>query len=156
LSAGGFGTGGASPLAFGFDIRENTNFSGTVGNTLNISDLGPILTTFQTAINDGNNPPVLNLDYTYIYANGQDVGSVLSGTVQPSTFVLTDMGVRTNQFGFNIAEATGASSVPFVVEACTNLSSPNWQPLATNTGSVYFSDPQWTNYPSRFYRIRSP
>ena len=23
-------------------------------------------------------------------------------------------------------------------------------------GSVYFSDPQWTNYPSRFYRLRSP
>ena len=22
--------------------------------------------------------------------------------------------------------------------------------------SVYFTDPQWTNYPDRFYRIRSP
>jgi len=32
-------------------------------------------------------------------------------------------------------------------------------PLATNTftgGSSYFSDPQWTNYPARFYRLRAP
>jgi hypothetical protein len=46
-----------------------------------------------------------------------------------------------------------------VVEACTNLANPDWQPVQTNllaTGSVYFSDPQWTNYPGRFYRLRSP
>jgi hypothetical protein len=44
-----------------------------------------------------------------------------------------------------------------VVEASTDLI--NWQPVQTNTltsGSVYFSDPQWTNYPGRFYRLRSP
>jgi hypothetical protein len=32
-------------------------------------------------------------------------------------------------------------------------------PLQTcklTNGSIYFSDPQWTNYPGRFYRIRSP
>jgi hypothetical protein len=31
--------------------------------------------------------------------------------------------------------------------------------VQTNTltgGSAYFSDPQWMNYPGRFYRIRSP
>jgi hypothetical protein len=46
-----------------------------------------------------------------------------------------------------------------VVEACTNLSSPAWQSLLTNTlasGSCYFSDAQWTNSPNRFYRLRSP
>ena len=33
------------------------------------------------------------------------------------------------------------------------------EPLQTNTlssDSLYFSDPQWTNYPARFYRLRSP
>jgi len=33
----------------------------------------------------------------------------------------------------------------------------SWPPLATNTltsGSCYFSDPQWTNYPGRYYRLR--
>jgi hypothetical protein len=63
-------------------------------------------------------------------------------------------GVRTNQFGFNINWASGQT---VVVEASTNL--VNWQPVQTNTlttGSAYFSDSQWTNYPSRFYRLRSP
>ena len=65
-------------------------------------------------------------------------------------------GVRTNQFGFTI---TGASNLVIVVEACTNLASPTWSPVGTNTltgGSSYFSDPQWTNYPARLYRLRSP
>jgi len=45
------------------------------------------------------------------------------------------------------------------VEASTNLANPTWIPLATNTltaGSAYFSDPQWTDYPSRLYRLRWP
>jgi hypothetical protein len=65
-------------------------------------------------------------------------------------------GVRTNRFGFNI---TGTANIPIVVIACTNLAGPVWVPLQSCTltnGSVYFSDPQWTNYPGRFYRIRSP
>jgi hypothetical protein len=65
-------------------------------------------------------------------------------------------GVRTNQFGFNI---TWAGGKVVVVEACTNLANPIWFPLQTNTltgGSSYFSDPDWTNYPARLYRLRSP
>jgi hypothetical protein len=67
-----------------------------------------------------------------------------------------NFGVKTNQFGFIISWAT---NIPVVVEACTNLVNPVWSQVGTNTltgGSSYFSDPQWTNYPSRFYRIRSP
>ena len=65
-------------------------------------------------------------------------------------------GVRTNQFGFNI---TWASGMVVVVEACENPANPVWSPLQTNTlsgDSFYFSDPQWTNYPARLYRLRSP
>jgi hypothetical protein len=65
-------------------------------------------------------------------------------------------GVRTNQFGFDI---TGSSNLIIVVEACTNLVNPIWQPVQTNMltgGSSYFSDPQWTNFPSRYYRLNSP
>jgi hypothetical protein len=64
--------------------------------------------------------------------------------------------VQAHQFGFII---TGSTNIPIAVEACTNLESANWSPLQTCTltnGSVYFSDPQWANYPSRIYRIRSP
>ena len=65
-------------------------------------------------------------------------------------------GVRTNQFGFNIVWASGQV---VVVEACTDLANPTWSPVGTNTlsgDSVYFNDSEWTNYPARFYRIRSP
>jgi hypothetical protein len=45
-----------------------------------------------------------------------------------------------------------------LVQATTNLANPVWTPLATNPlvgGMNYFSDPKWTNYPRRFYRVRS-
>jgi BspA type Leucine rich repeat region (6 copies) len=65
-------------------------------------------------------------------------------------------GVQSNQFGFNI---TGTTNIPVVVEACTNLGGGAWvtlQSMSLTNGSSYFSDPQWTNYPGRFYRLRSP
>ena len=67
-----------------------------------------------------------------------------------------NFGVRTNGFGFTI---TGSSNLVIAVEACTNLANALWSAVGTNTltgGSSYFSDPQWTNYPGRFYRLRSP
>jgi hypothetical protein len=68
----------------------------------------------------------------------------------------TTFGVRTNRFGFTIA---GSKGLVIVVEACTNLANHVWLPVGTNSltsGSSYFSDPQWTNYPARLYRVRSP
>ncbi|MCU0782620.1 MAG: leucine-rich repeat domain-containing protein [Verrucomicrobia bacterium] len=65
-------------------------------------------------------------------------------------------GVRTNQFGFNISWASG---MVVVVEACASPANSTWSPLQTNTltgESFYFSDPQWTNHPARFYRLRWP
>jgi len=65
------------------------------------------------------------------------------------------LGVQSNRFNFIVSWATNAS---VVVQACTNLARPVWTPVATNTlagGTTAFSDPQWTNYPSRFYRVRS-
>lgn len=65
-------------------------------------------------------------------------------------------GVRQNQFGFNIA---GTPGIPLVIEASAALAPALWTPLqacALTNGLLYFSDPQWTNHPKRFYRIRSP
>jgi hypothetical protein len=65
------------------------------------------------------------------------------------------VGVRTTQFGFIVSWATNLS---IVVEASTDLVNPKWSPVATNVlswGTNYFTDPQWANYPSRFYRVRS-
>ena len=65
------------------------------------------------------------------------------------------LGVQEGQFGFNV---DWADSKTVVVEACTNLFATNWVTVATNTltnGTAYFHDPQWTNIPGRFYRLRS-
>jgi hypothetical protein len=65
-------------------------------------------------------------------------------------------GFSNNQFGFNL---TGTANIPIMVEACTDLVAGVWTPVQTltlNSGRFYFSDPQWTNYPARYYRINSP
>jgi hypothetical protein len=75
----------------------------------------------------------------------------------PNPMILNNdpsFGVQTNQFGFTISWATDIS---VVVEACTNPAHPVWSPVATNTlssGTSYFSDPEWTNYTGRFYRLK--
>ncbi|MEI6569501.1 MAG: hypothetical protein WCR20_22675, partial [Verrucomicrobiota bacterium] len=64
-------------------------------------------------------------------------------------------GMQTNRFGFTISWAT---NVPVVVEASTSLSHPVWLPVSTNSlnsGSAYYSDPDWKSHPTRFYRVRS-
>jgi hypothetical protein len=65
-------------------------------------------------------------------------------------------GAQSNPFGFNIS---GTANIPIVVEACANLANPAWTPLQTLTvtnGLCSFSDPQWTNFPARYYRLSAP
>ena len=65
-------------------------------------------------------------------------------------------GVQTNRFGFTI---TGTADIPIVVEASTTLANADWVPLQSlnlTNGAFYFSDANWTNYPARNYRLRSP
>ena len=55
------------------------------------------------------------------------------------------------------AAAIGAQFMPD--DWYRNLAKPSWTPLATNTltaDSMYFSDPDWTKYAARFYRLRWP
>lgn len=85
-----------------------------------------------------------------------NLGGLPTAPWQPA--VATDdgnFGIRTNSFGFNVNWAAGMT---VVVDASTNLFNPIWLALKTNamTGdSIYFNDPFWTNYPSRYYRLRS-
>ncbi len=56
---------------------------------------------------------------------------------------------------FIVAWATNAS---VVVEAAMNVANTTWILLQTNSltgGWTFFSDPHWTNYPRRFYRVRA-
>jgi hypothetical protein len=70
----------------------------------------------------------------------------------------TNFGVQPSGFSFTVSWASNAT---VVVQACANLSQPDWQPLQTNTiaasnGVWLFSDPQWANYPARYYRLGFP
>jgi len=66
-------------------------------------------------------------------------------------------GFVAGQFGFGI---TGPRDAGIIVEACADLSSPNWLPVSTNvldaSGTSSFSDPQSSSQSVRFYRFRSP
>ena len=65
-------------------------------------------------------------------------------------------GVPFNRFGFIV---TGTTNIPIVIEAAPGVSGAPWTPLQSCTltnGSIYFSDPQWTNHPTRLYRMRCP
>jgi len=108
--------------------------------------------------NAGLNPPWSTTTVYYLPGTG-GWGSTFGGRpavlwnpqVQAGSY-----GVRSNQFGFTI---TGRSNLVVVIEASTNLANPAWNPLQTSiltSGSAHFSDPQWTNYPGRFYRLRWP
>jgi hypothetical protein len=65
-------------------------------------------------------------------------------------------GVISNRFGFSV---TSSSDLVVEVETCTNLAQPTWillQTLNVTNGSAYFSDPGWTNFPTRFYGLGFP
>jgi hypothetical protein len=107
-----------------------------------------------------------NNDTTVYYLSGTTGWTTTYGDAQtmlwnPQAKKDANFGVHNNQFGFNIA---GSSNIVVVVEASTNLTNPVWQPISTNTlntsvgtnGTSYFSDPGWTNYPSRYYGFGFP
>jgi len=93
--------------------------------------------------------------FGYTTAYGTVIGAILwNPQIQTND---AGFGVRNNQFGFNINWA-GGSGQSVVVEACTNLANPVWVPVGNVTftnDSSYFSDPDRTNYPSRFYRLKN-
>ena len=67
-----------------------------------------------------------------------------------------NFGRGTNGFGFDLA---GTANIPLVVEATTDVASGSWTPLLSCTltnGLIHFSDPAWTNFPTRLYRLRAP
>jgi hypothetical protein len=66
------------------------------------------------------------------------------------------LGLRAKGFTFGI---TGPTNLVVVVEASSNPGDGRWVPLSTNIltgGSSFFHDPNWTDYPARFYRLRAP
>jgi hypothetical protein len=144
------------------------------GSVTHIGDYAFWYCTKLTGVYFQGNAPSLGISASYTFYGDPATIYYLPGTTGwsstfggrptalwflPNPMVLNfepNFGVHTNCFGFTISWAT---NIPVVVEACTNLANRIWFPVGTNTltaGTSYFSDPQWTNYPGRFYRLRSP
>jgi hypothetical protein len=159
---------GLAPLggAFGF-CGSLTNV--TIGNNLtNIGDYAFVFCTHLLGIYARGNSPSFgaqvfqNDNATVYYLPGTKGWSATFGGLPTALWNPqaqtsdASFGVRQNRFGFNI---TGTANIPLVVEASASLAGRSWVALQSYTltnGLLYFSDPQWTNYPSRVYRIRSP
>ncbi len=138
-----------------------------------IGDYAFFYCTSLTALHFGGNAPSLGGSSVFTGDTGATAyylpgttgwGSTFGGLPTalwylPNPLILTGspgFGVQSNAFGFIISWAT---NLPVVVEACTNPANHSWSALKTNAltgGWSYFSDPQWANYPGRFYRLRSP
>jgi len=75
--------------------------------------------------------------------------------IRPIAPYLTDFAIGTNGFSFTIQ---GSTNQVVVVEACLSMANPSWSSISTNTladGMCHFSDPDWHEYPARFYRVRN-
>lgn len=135
-----------------------------------LSDFAFSSSGLESAYFEGNSPPAnpsifYDAPVTVYYLPGTSGWGATFGNsptqlwFQPQPQVLPfepSFGVQNHQFGFTISWATNAN---VIVQACTNLSNPIWIPVITNslsTGTNYFSDPSWMNYPGRFYRISGP
>ena len=156
------------------DIESNTfaqcadlTFFTVPGSVTNIDDYAfDTCTDLQSVYFLGNAPNAdalaFNNDiFTNYYLPG---ASGWSNTFAGAPVILWDpqiandpsFGISNNQFGFNI---TGTNNFTVVVAASTNLNNPAWVPLTNGTLTnylLYFSDPQWTNYPNRFYMLQMP
>ncbi|HVM50219.1 MAG TPA: leucine-rich repeat protein [Candidatus Acidoferrum sp.] len=139
-----------------------------------IGDWAFFFCTGLTSVSFLGNAPSLTTAYTVFAPNTTAIVYYLPGTTGwgtnygglstapwflPHPLILSfepAFALQTNGFGFLISWATNAS---VVVEACTNLAGAVWSPVSTNAlagGSSFFSDPQWSSYPARFYRLRWP
>jgi BspA type Leucine rich repeat region (6 copies) len=154
---------GSSAFSYCFDL-------------INLTIPGSVTSVGDYAFGSGNltriyfkgNAPVAGLSVffdaeqvtVYYLPNTTNWGTTYGGQPtrlwNPQIQTSATLGVLSNQFGFNV---TAASNLIVVVKACTNLAGPVWVPLQTNTpagDSFYFSDPQWTNFPTRFYALTFP
>lgn len=90
------------------------------------------------------------------YGSATSVVATLTVTFPPPQIIDSDIkfGFLTNRFGFNFSGTVGQTNV---IDGSTNLMT--WIPLITNISSgnpTYFFDSISTNFPQRFYRVRSP
>jgi hypothetical protein len=137
---------GSRPLAYQWQVHGTnlTDHAGRSGSEL------ATLTLFSALGSDAGQYQVLITN-----AYGSVTSAVASLTVEgPDPVVPQFAGYRWLGSGMEL-EFTGASQRVVEVHASTNLTDWTWLVTLTNeTGQLLYLDPQATNYPLRFYRVR--
>jgi hypothetical protein len=139
----------------------------TIDNGVVSIGVGAFTSCFNlTSVHFWGNPPSIadgdlgfSFNTTIYYLPGNAWGSGFANVptavwVLPNPVILNTK-MQTEGFDFTVSWATNRS---VVVEATTNLTSPVWAPVATNSlnnQSFRFNDPQCAHYTNQFYRIRS-
>jgi hypothetical protein len=161
LASGTLEFGLSSTSSFGkINISGSASLGGTVSAVL-LGGFVPVPT---------NSFPVLTYgSYTEGFTNTELPSSVVWQTnYSPTTFTLMVSGVRpvlkpiVNQSAQFLLQFTGSTNNTYTVLASTNLALPfsNWLTLGNASllsNTLYqFIDTQSTNFPARFYMLRSP
>jgi hypothetical protein len=89
--------------------------------------------------------------FTFFTALPPDVASTLRVKVDGAP-VLSALTSTNNQFRFMVNGWTGTN---YVVQTTTNLTTPNWISLLTNSAPFTFTDANMAS-PQRFYRVQLP
>jgi hypothetical protein len=156
-------------LEFGLSTTNSfgkISFSGNVplGGTMSAILLGGFLPTSSNSF-----PVLIYGSYTGAFANTElPLGVLWQTNYGPTIFSLTVTGVRpvlkpiVNSSAEFLLQFTGSTNNIYSVLASTNLTLPlsNWATLGTASllsNSLYqFIDAKSTNFPARFYMLRSP
>jgi uncharacterized repeat protein (TIGR01451 family) len=146
-SAGGIFSGGNAVFSAAMlPVGGSTNF---------ILTLSPATgSTFTNVVTVATvTPEISEADNQSTLISTQAVASVLPN---PPPNITTAFLQADGSFALDFA---GMAGVSYILETTTNLLFPEgWQPVATNAavtnGVLQFTDPQATNFPQRFYRLK--
>jgi uncharacterized repeat protein (TIGR03803 family) len=102
---------------------------------------------------DGSSPfPSLMLSQGTLYGTTEYGGTVGGGSLFSITVApRLETVFSPDGFAFSM---TGYPNEKVVIEASSDLSSPSWVPVQTNSLPVSFVDPNWRNYNQHYYRAR--
>ena len=147
----------STPCDLLFNLYQNPLFVTTNNFKFTLQTNSPCIDagTPNIAYMDTSFPPSQGTSFPDLGIYGGPLAANWLPVIQSSG---ASFGVLTNTFGFAIS-APFSMSIVVQVQACTNLASGAWSALQSCTltnGSSQFSDPAWTNYPGRFYRISYP